>query len=41
MSLTAKQLADIWDALRASHGERDYNLEEVRIKKQVQRRLDH
>ena len=33
MSLIASQLRDVWDALRASHAERDIYLEEVRIKK--------
>ncbi len=33
MSLIASQLRDVWDALRASRAERDYYLEEVRIKK--------
>ncbi len=31
MSLIAKQLADVWNALRANHAERDVHLEEVRI----------
>ena len=32
MSLIARQLRDVWDALRASRGEWDCHLEEVRIK---------
>ena len=31
MSLIAKQLTDVWNALRANHAERDVHLQEVRI----------